>query len=87
LLNQPGEAVSDSKLLAVQARAQVDAVLAAHQAQLQQQRAQNDAIHLQVEMQGKIELVKIAVGLASKTALFDAHLRTFDLAASAHATT
>jgi hypothetical protein len=49
----------DPKLLAVQARAQVDAAIASHQAQLQQQKAQNDAIHLQVKTQGEIELAKI----------------------------
>jgi hypothetical protein len=46
----------DPKLLAVQARAQVDTALAAHQAQLQQEKAQNDAIQFLVTTQGKIDL-------------------------------
>src|SRR5262249_5126677 len=54
LLNPPAAPPSpppDPKLLAVQARAQTDAAIASHQAQLQQQKAQNDAIHLQVKTQ------------------------------------
>ena len=65
----------DPKLLAVQARAQVDAAIASHQAQLQQQKAQNDAIHLQVKTQGEIELAKIKAALDAKMTLLEAHLK------------
>jgi hypothetical protein len=61
--------------LAVQARAQVDAALAAHQAQLQQQKAQNDAIHLQVKTQGEIELAKIKAALDAKMTVLETHLK------------
>jgi hypothetical protein len=39
----------DPRLLAAQARAQIDAATSAHEAQLQAQKAQNEAIHLQVK--------------------------------------
>jgi hypothetical protein len=65
----------DPKLLAVQAKAQTDAAIAAHQAQLQQQKAQNDAIHLQVKTQGEIELAKIKAALDAKMTLLEAHLK------------
>jgi hypothetical protein len=61
--------------LAVQAKAQVDAAISAHQAQLQQQKAQNDAIHLQVKTQGEIELTKIKAALGAKMTLLEAHLK------------
>jgi hypothetical protein len=48
-------------------QAQVDAALSAHQAQLQQQKAQNDAIHLQVKTQGEIELAASAARQDMKT--------------------
>jgi len=56
-------------------RAQVDAALAAHQAQLQQQKAQNDAIHLQVKTQGEIELAKIKAALDAKMTVLETHLK------------
>jgi hypothetical protein len=65
----------DPKLLAMQARAQVDAAMSAHQAQLQQQKAQNDAIHLQVKTQGEIELAKIKTALDARMTLLEAHLK------------
>ena len=55
--------------------AQVDAALAAHQAQLQQQKAQNDAIHLQVKTQGEIELAKIKAALEAKMSVLETHLK------------
>jgi hypothetical protein len=54
----------DPKLLAVQARAQLD-----------QQQAQNDAIHLQVKTQGEIELAKIKAALDAKMTVLEAHLK------------
>ena len=59
----------------MQAKAQSDAAIAAHQAQLQQQKAQNDAIHLQVETQGEIELAKIKAALDAKMTLLETHLK------------
>jgi hypothetical protein len=53
-------------------RAQVDA---AHQAQLQQQKAHNDAIHLQVKTQGEIELAKIKAALDAKMTMLETHLK------------
>jgi hypothetical protein len=71
----PPQPPPDPKLLAVQARAQVDAALAAHQAQLQRQKAQNDAIHLQVKTQGEIELAKIKAALDAKMSVLETHLK------------
>jgi hypothetical protein len=71
----PPQPPPDPKLLALQARAQVDAALAAHQAQLQQQKAQNDAIHLQVKTQGEIELAKIKAALEAKMTVLETHLK------------
>jgi len=71
----PSQPPPDPKLLAVQARVQVDAALAAHQAQLQQQKAQNDAIHLQVKTQGEIELAKIKAALDAKMTVLETHLK------------
>jgi len=71
----PSQPPPDPKLLAVQARAQVDAALAAHQAQLQQQKAQNDAIHLQVKTQGEIELARIKAALDAKMSVLETHLK------------
>ena len=56
-------------------RAQVDAALAAHQAQLQQQKAQNDAIHHQAKSQGEIELAKIKAALEAKMSVLETHLK------------
>jgi hypothetical protein len=61
--------------LAAQVRAQTDQAIAAHKAQLQQQQAQNAAIHLQVKTQSEIELAKIKADLDAKMALLDAHLK------------
>lgn len=71
----PSQPPPDPKLLVVQARAQVDAALAAHQAQLQQQKAQNDAIHVQVKTQGEIELAKIKAALDAKMTVLETHLK------------
>ena len=54
---------------------QIDAALTAHQAQLQQQKAQNDAIHLQVKTQGEIELAKIKAALDAKMTVLETHLK------------
>jgi hypothetical protein len=50
-------------------------VTAAQRAQLDQQRAQNDAIHLQVKTQGEIELAKIKAALDAKMTVLEAHLK------------
>jgi hypothetical protein len=65
----------DPKLLAVQARAQTDQAIAAHQAQIEQQKAQNAAIHLQVKTHAEIELARIKADLDARMALLDAHLK------------
>jgi len=59
----------------MQARAQADQAAAAHKAQIETQKAQNDAIHQQVKMQAEIELAKIKAELDAKMALLDAHLK------------
>jgi hypothetical protein len=66
----------DPKLLALQARAQADQAAAAHKAQIEHQKAQNDAIHQQVKMQAEIELAKIKAELDAKMKMLDAHLKT-----------
>ncbi len=71
----PPQPPPDPKLLAVQARAQVDQASALHKAQLDQQQAQNAAIHLQVKTQGEIELAKIRAALDAKMALLETHLK------------
>jgi hypothetical protein len=65
----------DPKLLAVQARAQADQAAAAHKAQLEQQKAQNDAIHQQIKLRAEIGLAKIKAELDAKMVLMDAHLK------------
>ena len=71
----PPQPPPDPKLLAVQARAQIDQASALHKAQLDQQQAQNAAIHLQVKTQGEIELAKIRAALDAKMALLETHLK------------
>jgi hypothetical protein len=66
---------SDPKLLALQARAQADQAAAAHKAQIERQKAQNDAIHQQVKSQAAIELAQIKAELEAKMKLLDAHLK------------
>jgi len=70
----PPAAPPDPKLLALQARAQADQAVAAHKAQIEQQKVQNDVIHQQVKVQAEIELAKIKAELESKMKLLDAHL-------------
>jgi hypothetical protein len=65
----------DPKLLAVQAKAQTDQALATHQAQLAQQKAQNDAIHVQAKVQSEIDLAKIKADLDARLSVLDAHLK------------
>ena len=50
-------------------------MLVAHQAQLQQQKAQADAIHLQVKTQGEIELARIKAALEAKMTVLETHLK------------
>jgi hypothetical protein len=72
---QPPAPPHDPKLLAVQARAQADQVAAQHQVQIDAQKAQAAAIHLQVKTQSEIELAKIKADLDAKMAMLDAHLK------------
>jgi hypothetical protein len=71
----PPQPPPDPKLLAVQARAQLDQAAALRKAQLEQQQAQNAAIHLQVKTQGEIELAKIKTALDTKMTLLETHLK------------
>jgi hypothetical protein len=64
----------DPKLLALQARAQADQAAAAHKAQIEQQKVQNDVIHQQVKVQAEIELARIKAELEGKMKLLDGHL-------------
>src|SRR5882757_4303248 len=59
----------------MQARAQADQAAAAHKAQIETQKAQNDIIHQQVKIQAEIELARIKAELDAKMALLDAHLK------------
>jgi hypothetical protein len=65
----------DPKLIAAQARAQIDAATAARKAQLAQQNAQNEAIHLQVKTQSEIALARVKADLDAKLSVLDAHLK------------
>jgi hypothetical protein len=71
----PPQPPPDPKLLAAQARAQVDQVSAAHKAQLDQQQAQNDTIHQQIKIQAEIELAKLRAGLDARIAPLETHLK------------
>jgi hypothetical protein len=72
----PPQPPPDPKLLAAQARAQVDQASAFHKAQLDQQQAQNDTIHQQVKIQAEFELAKLSAGLDARIALLETHLKT-----------
>jgi len=65
----------DPKLLMLQARMQADQAAAAHKAQIEQQKAQNDTIHQQVKSQAEIELAKVKADLDARLALIDAHIK------------
>jgi hypothetical protein len=71
----PPSPLPDPKLVAAQARAQIDAATSAHQAQLQAQKAQNEAIHLQVKTQSEIALARVKADLDAKLSVLDAHLK------------
>jgi hypothetical protein len=62
-------------LLALQARAQDDQAAAAHKAQIEHLKAQNDTIHQQVKAHAEIELAKIKAELDAKMKVLDAHLK------------
>jgi hypothetical protein len=66
--------------MAVQARAQVDTVIA--RARLQQQKSQNAAMHLQVKTQGEIELAEIKAAL--EMTLLETHLKAAIEATARH---
>jgi hypothetical protein len=74
-LPAPPPPAPDPKLLALQAKAQTDQATAAHRAQIEQQKVQSDAIHLQVKTQAEIELAGIKAELDAKMALLEAHLK------------
>jgi hypothetical protein len=65
----------DPKLLAAQARAQTDQAVAAHKMQIEQQQAQNAAIHLQVKAQTEAGLAKLKADLDARLQLLDAHIK------------
>lgn len=65
----------DPTQLALQARAQADQAAAAHKAQIEQQRAQNDAIHQQIKAQAAIELAKLKAEIDAQMKVLDAHLK------------
>jgi len=65
----------DPKLLQLQTKAQIDQATAQHQAQIDAQKAQTAAIHLQVKTQSEIDLAKIKADLDAKMAVLDAHLK------------
>jgi hypothetical protein len=70
----PPSPAPDPRLLALQARAQTDQAAAAHKAQIEQQRAQNDVIHQQVKMQTEIELARIKAEIDARMKVLGAHL-------------
>lgn len=87
LLNPPPAPPPDPKAAALQLKAQTDQDTAAHKAQLEQQQAQNDAIHQQVKMQAEVELARIKADMAAKLQILDAHIRAVEAgqrAAHAH---
>src|SRR5215813_12483527 len=65
----------DPRLLALQARAQADQAAAVHKAQIEQQRAQNDAIHQHIKAQAEIELARIKAEIDARMKVLDAHLK------------
>ncbi|WP_244611841.1 portal protein [Bradyrhizobium amphicarpaeae] len=71
----PPQAPPDPKLMALQARVQADQLAAAHRVQIERERAQADAIHLQVKTQGEIELAKIKAALDAKMTVLETHLK------------
>ena len=66
----------DPRMLALQARMQADQAAAAHKAQIEQQRALNDAVHQQVKAQAEIELAKVKAEIDARMKVLDAHLKT-----------
>ncbi len=71
----PPQPPPDPKLLAMQAKLQVDQLAAAHRAQIEREKAQADAVHQQVKTQAGIELARIKAGLDARITLLDAHLK------------
>jgi hypothetical protein len=65
----------DPKLLAAQARAQTEQAIATRKAQIEQQQAQNAAIHLQVKAQTEAELATLKADLDAKLRMLDAHIK------------
>ncbi len=65
----------DSRVLALQAKAQADQLALAHRAQVEQQKVQADAIHQKLKAEAEIELAKIKAELDAQIKVFDAHLR------------
>jgi len=71
----PPQAPPDPKLMALQARMQADQLATAHRMQIEREKAQADAIHLQVKTQGEIELAKIKAALDAKMTVLETHLK------------
>lgn len=71
----PPQAPPDPKLMALQARMQADQLATAHRVQIEREKAQADAIHLQVKTQGEIELAKIKAALDAKMTVLETHLK------------
>jgi hypothetical protein len=65
----------DPKVQIEQAKLQGAQQIAAQKGQLEQQKAQNDAIHQQVKTQAEIELAKIKADLDAKIAIINAHIK------------
>ncbi len=65
----------DPRVLELQARAQADQAAAAHKVQIEQQRAQNDAIHQQIKAQAEIAIEKVKAEIDVKMKLLDAQLK------------
>jgi hypothetical protein len=66
-----------------QAKSAQDQQIAFHRAQLEQAKAQVDAMHQQVRVQADIELAKVKTDLDAKLAMLDAHIKALSAAQSA----
>jgi hypothetical protein len=74
----PLPAPPDPKVMAVQAKTQGDMAIAQHKGQLEQQKAQADALHQQIKAAADIEVAKVKAELDAKIALIEAHLKAVE---------
>jgi hypothetical protein len=65
----------DPRVLALQARMQAEQATASSKAQIEQQRAQNDALHQQFKSQAELELTKIKAEIDARIKVLDARLK------------